>query len=406
VKAGWDVKRLEEVCQVKPTKRTALQTIEYSDEVSFVPMADLGELQKNFEPQQAKPLGEVYQNYTYFGENDILVAKITPCFENGKLGIARGLKNGIGFGSSEFVPIRPSALILPEYVFYFMLQDEFRRIGAKIMTGAVGHRRVPEVYFQQVPIPLAPLEEQKRIVAILDEAFEGLTRARAHTETNLQNAQVLFECSVDEVLRSDRAGWKSGALVDLVGAVSTGPFGSVLHKSDYVEGETPIVNPAHIVGGEIVPDPRKTITEEAKQRLKSYQLRAGDIVIGRRGEMGRCAVVGEKEDGWLCGTGSFFIRPSGSADPFFVAHLLRSKTYVQKLESISGGATMPNISNSALAKLEIQLPSLIQQREYLLIIDELRRQLNELKFHYRAKLADLDALRQSLLQKAFAGELT
>ena len=129
MKSGWAVKALGEVCEIKPPKSFARKAIADTDEVSFVPMSDLGELEKSFEPRQVKPLGEVYGGYTYFGENDVLVAKITPCFENGKLGIARGLTNGIGFGSSEFVAIRSKGSILPEYIFYFLYRNEFREVG-------------------------------------------------------------------------------------------------------------------------------------------------------------------------------------------------------------------------------------------------------------------------------------
>ncbi len=304
--------------------------------------------------------------------------------------------------------LRPKPQMLStEFLAYLLvskeMKDKLLGIGD---DGGSTRQALTKAQLQEFPIPLPPPDEQKRIVAVLDAAFEGLTRARAHTETNLQNARELFEGGVDGLFQADLANWKSGPLGKLVGVVSTGPFGSVLHKADYVDGETPIVNPAHIVDGRIEPDSRKTIGDEAKQRLKSYLLRKGDIVLGRRGEMGRCAAVGEKEDGWLCGTGSFFIRPNGNANSDFVAHLLRSRTYVERLEGIAGGATMPNISNKDLAELEVQLPALALQDAYLLKIDALRSDCDSLQSHYRTKLADLDDLRQSLLQKAFAGELT
>ncbi|GER02203.1 hypothetical protein JCM17845_28260 [Iodidimonas gelatinilytica] len=148
-----------------------------------------------------------------------------------------------------------------------------------------------------------------------------------------------------------------GALSKLVGQVATGPFGSLLHKSDYVENETPLVNPANIVDGRIIPDMRKTVNKSALERLSSYILKADDIVIGRRGEMGRCAVVEEEQAGWLCGTGNFFIRPHSDVVSRFVAHVLRSPSYVAKLEAASTGATMANLSNRVLGDLELALPS-------------------------------------------------
>ena len=100
-----------------------------------------------------------------------------------------------------------------------------------------------EVYALHIPLP--PIEEQRRIVAVLDEAFEGLDRARAHAEANLRDSQELFVNGVDSLLNRNCDGWRTGKLSELVGQVFTGPFGSLLHRSDYVEGKTPIVNPAN-----------------------------------------------------------------------------------------------------------------------------------------------------------------
>ena len=144
-------------------------------------------------------MGDVVGSYTYFAEHDVLLAKITPCFENGKLGIARGLKNGIGFGSSEYVVFRSTGDIDPKYLFYFLSRDSFRREGAKVMSGAVGHKRVPKEFIENYPIPLPSAKEQKRIVAILDEAFAGIDAAIANTEKNLANARELFESYLNSV---------------------------------------------------------------------------------------------------------------------------------------------------------------------------------------------------------------
>lgn len=103
MKTNWQIKKLGEVCEIKPPKKEARDRLNDDDIVSFVPMEDLGILTKNFIATKERPLKEVSGSYTYFSDNDVLLAKITPCFENGKIGIARNLKNGIGFGSSEYI---------------------------------------------------------------------------------------------------------------------------------------------------------------------------------------------------------------------------------------------------------------------------------------------------------------
>ena len=152
--------------------------------------------------------------------------------------------------------------------------------------------------------------------------------------------------------------------------VSTGPFGSMLHKADYVSSGVPLINPINIVDDRIVPDPEKRVGPDAMTRLSSYVLKAGDIVVGRRGEIGRCAVVGESEAGWVCGTGCFFIRPKPLLDSTFMAHLLRSPRYREVLEGASTGATMKNMSNATLARLQISVPTATEQRRIVAILDE------------------------------------
>jgi len=165
---GWVKKRLGEVCQIKPPKAEARRRFSNTDLVSFVPMEDLGIDLKTFVPTQAKPFAEVSGSYTYFAEGDVLLAKITPCFENGKLGVAANLTNGIGFGSSEYIVFRPYPSVNKEWLYYFLLRDAFRKEGAKRMSGAVGHKRVPKEFIDEYPIPVPPLPEQQHIVEQLD----------------------------------------------------------------------------------------------------------------------------------------------------------------------------------------------------------------------------------------------
>lgn len=132
--------------------------------VSFVEMSDLNEdgyISKIVE----KSLKNVKKGYTYFGENDIIIAKITPCMENGKCAVAKGLTNGIGFGSTEYHVIRTdNTTLLSEYVFAFLNREEVRQLAKAQMTGKSGHRRVPEDFYKNVQIPDMPYPEQQKFV--------------------------------------------------------------------------------------------------------------------------------------------------------------------------------------------------------------------------------------------------
>ena len=272
------------------------------------------------------------------------------------------------------------------------------------------------LYLNQVrnfKIALPPLPEQKRIVAIMDEAFEGIDRAIANAEKNLANAEKnlanareLFESYLNDIFTQKGDGWVEKKLNEIAGKVLTGPFGSLLHKSDYISDGIPIVNPANIEDDKIIPNLNKTVSQDVVSRMQAYILRQNDIVVGRRGEIGRCAVVSEEQSGWLCGSGSFFIKPFENVDSVFLAHLLRSVPYRSKLEALSSGATMQNLSNQSLSDLVIAMPSLDEQNGITRKLDDLKTETQRLEIIYRQKIAALNELKQSILQKAFTGELT
>lgn len=136
----------------------------------------------------------------------------------------------------------------------------------------------------------------------------------------------------------------------------TGPFGSALHKSDYVDGGIPVVNPMQIVDGKVVPTFSMAISGDAAKKLAEFRLSVGDVVIGRRGDMGRCAVITEKENGWLCGTGSMIIRVKPSCDAAFLQRILSSASVISAIENTSVGTTMINLNQGTLRELQIVLP--------------------------------------------------
>lgn len=173
----WDIVELGEVCDINP-KKSELSSLTDETLVSFVPMADINENQIDFVPQQTKPLGEVIKGYTYFKEDDVLLAKVTPCFENGKAGIAKGLVNGFGFGSSEYYVLRPNEKILSTWIYLNIITDSFRKQGKLNMTGTGGLQRVPKDYVSSSLIPLPPVAAQSQIVVQINNELEMVNANR------------------------------------------------------------------------------------------------------------------------------------------------------------------------------------------------------------------------------------
>lgn len=165
--------RLADAVQVNP-RDTALRGLPDDTLVTFVPMAAVEAAGGSIALPERRRLGEVRRGFTPFREGDIIWAKITPCMENGKAAIARGLENRIGFGSTEFHVLRPEPAVMAEWVFHFVRQASFREEAGMHFTGAVGQRRVPASFLQDYPIPIPPLSEQHRIVAGIEKHFSRL----------------------------------------------------------------------------------------------------------------------------------------------------------------------------------------------------------------------------------------
>lgn len=161
----------------------------------------------------------------------------------------------------------------------------------------------------------------------------------------------------------------------------TGPFGSALHQSDYVDDGIPVINPMQISDGKIVPTPSMTITEEAARKLSDFRVVENEVLIGRRGEMGRCAVVLPEQRGWLCGTGSMIIRSKASLDARFAQRVLSSPPVITEIENASVGTTMINLNQGTLSNLLIPVPPTLVEQQAI-----------------AAALSDTDALIEALEQ--------
>lgn len=148
-----------------------------------------------------------------------------------------------------------------------------------------------------------------------------------------------------------------------------GPFGSALHKEDYITGGHPLVNPSHIIGGAIRPDENLTIDDGKYESLAAYHLLPGDVVLGRRGEIGRCAVV--KTDGLICGTGSMIIRPGQKVRSDYLQRVVSFPSFSHALEANAVGVTTKNLNAKIVGSAEVFLPDLKDQDAFITLVSQI-----------------------------------
>ena len=407
MKAGWEVKPLGDVCQIKPPKAQARQRISSNDLVSFVPMEDLGIDQKVLVPTQTRPLAEVAGSYTYFADGDVLLAKITPCFENGKLGIADKLTNGIGFGSSEYIVLRPSPVIDKEWLYYFLSRQSFREEGATRMSGAVGHKRVSKEFIESYPIPLPELLEQRRIVAILDEAFDGIATAKANAEKNLLNARELFDSHLDSELNCHSDGYVAAALGSEVDLLAGYAFSSGCYSD--APGDIRLLRGDNIMQGYLRWDDAKRWPASDCAAYDRFALREGDVVLAMdrpwvKAGLKRAQISGEDLP-CLQVQRTARLRPRQTLREDFLFYLTGSQSFSRHLLEAQTGIGVPHISGKQIESFVFMRPPLNEQASIAGRLSALYESTQQLAAISQRKLIALDDLKKSLLNQAFTGQL-
>lgn len=407
MREDWLSLKLKEVCEIRPPKRETKEILNEDDLVSFVPMRQLNEERKDFYEEESKPLKKVYKGYTYFKNGDVLLAKITPCFENGKMGIANGLTNGVGFGSSEFIVYRTDSRLIPEYLFYFLLLPKFRSQGVKMMGGAVGHQRVPKEFYEDFKIPIPPLPEQKRIVAMLDEAFEAIDQAKANIERNIANAEELFQSKLNEVFSQRGEGWDEKKLKE---ACEIRPSKRQVKEKMSDDELVSFVPMSHL---EIN---KKYFEEESIKPLgevyKGYTyFEDGDVLLAKITpcfENGKLGIAYNLENGVGFGSSEYIVyRPHEGLLNEYLYYFLNRDSFRRIGESLMGGAVgHQRIQKEFYEDFKITYPDVSKQQEIVQLLDAISFDKNEMLSIYKKKQSTLEELKKSILQKTFSGELT
>lgn len=197
-------------------------------------------------------------------------------------------------------------------------------------------------------------------------------------------------------------GWEWCRFSNLSTEVATGPFGSMISASEYISDGIPLINPSHMVNGEIIEDKEITVSMSKANQLDGYRIKSGDVVMARRGEMGRCALVTERENNWLCGTGSFVLKFSAEVNRQYILLMFQSKWVRGYLSGSSVGSTMVNLNHGILNKLPIMLPPPQEQSRVILMVDRLMALCDQLKSRLQTSKQTQLALAESLVEGALA----
>ena len=399
MKAGWQSKSLAEILLKTETVNPNLQPesdFEYIDVSSVSNQTfQIGETQSlkgKDAPSRARKLVKT---------NDILFATIRPTLQ--RIAIVPSKLNNQVCSTGYFV-LRPNESIHYKYLYYYLFADGFMGQMEALQKGA-SYPAVTdnEVKSQSISFPLIP--EQQRIVAILDQAFEGIAKARANAEQNLQNARALFESHLQSVFTQRSDGWVENTLDNVCDLITCGVAATPKYVDEAVG--VPFLSAQNVRDGEVVLDKYRHISKEFHRELtKKNKPARGDVLYSRVGsKFGEAGVV-EHDFEFSVYVSLTLIKPKPEIlNSYFLKHYLNSaivKSIAIKSISSSG---VPNLNVKDVRQFPIRLPSITQQLKLIEEINVLRVETQRLEALYQRKIACLDELKKSLLQQAFAGEL-
>jgi type I restriction enzyme S subunit len=323
--------------------------------------------------------------------------------------------------STGFAVVRPEDGLTTGYAGYALRTPYFvERVVAN--SKGVSFPAINESEMATYELAVPPEPEQHGIAAFLDRKTakidalvvknerliellqEKRTALITQAVTKGLNPTVPMKDSGVDWLGQIPAHWEVKRIRDIAESLQTGPFGSQLHADEYVPGGCPVINPANLQDGQLVPDWDCTVDEATARRLEHHRLAVDDILLARRGELGRCGLTTQQQKGWVCGTGSLRIRTRRDlARPRFLTHLLSTSGVRDWLQLQSVGSTMQNLNTSIIGRITVALAIPAEQDEIVARIDCETGRVDSLIAKVRNAIARLKELRTALISAAVTG---
>ena len=418
VPRGWIRRRLRFDCRVNPKKSEI--SLEPEAEVSFIPMEAVGEL-GGLNLEQVRPLDGVYDGYTYLADDDVCVAKITPCFENGKGALALGLKNGVGFGTTELHVLRAAPELSPRFLFYASMSHAFRHLGTSEMIGAGGQKRVPEDFIKDWLLARPPLEKQDCIADFLDKRtaqIDGLIAKKQRLlELLAEKRQALITRAVTKGLNPNApmkpsgidwlsdipAHWRVVSLNKVTTKITNGYVGPT--RDILVESGVRYIQSLHIKNNLIVFRDDFFVTPEWSEIHSKSILRKDDVLIVQTGAVGEVAHVTEEFEGCNCHALIICTPDHEKLTGRFLSWLLCSDYGQEFLQMVKTGALHPHLNCGNVKFFPVTVPPLAEQ---ILISEWISAAVDRLERMTTKVRRSVDRLREyrcTLITAAVKGQL-
>ena len=427
VPAHWEVRRLRHAVQLNPSK-SEVRHLPGKTEVSFLPMEAIGD-DGSLDRERSRPISEVESGYTYFRDGDVTIAKITPCFENGKGAVMRDLLGGIGFGTTELIVARPDdAVVSSEYLDRIFNSHPFRRLGEAAMYGAGGQKRVPDDFVRDFAIALPPREEQadietfldretakidalvaeqERLIALLKEKRQAVI---SHAVTKGLDPSVPMKDSGVEWLGEVPAHWEVVRIKHVVASIEQG--WSPQCESYPVESadQWGVLKVGCVNGGVFNPDENKVLPDDLTP-VPALAIRAGDVLVSRantRELVGSAATALMDYPNLLLCDKLYRLRLNHKMNaPQYLAYFLGCLPVREQIELAATGASssMLNIGQATILELRLPHPDVEEQLAITAHLDAVTARMRDTATEAEAIIAALQERRSALISAAVTGQI-
>ena len=300
--------------------------------------------------------------------------------------------------------IIPDNQVVSKYLFYNLVSEAYKKYISELTDG-IGINNLKSIDLKSFEIPLPPLPQQKQIVAILDKAFVAIDNAKANAEQNLQNTKELFESYLQNTFETKGDDWEEKKWGELCHFVR-GPFGGSLKKSMFKESGYVVYEQKHAIHNHFN-QLRYFIDEEKFNEMKRFEVKPGDIIMSCSGvTLGRVAIIPDNIPQGIINQALLKLTPNKDVYVEFLKHWLRSNIFQTIIFEHSGGAAIPNVPAAKILKqITIPIPNIKEQKRIVKEIELTLTKTKKLEAIYVQKIADLEEMKKSVLQKAFSGQL-
>lgn len=418
----WEVKRLKYVADLNP-KASEGRRLNSATEVSFVPMESVGEY-GGLDLSLTKELGDVGDGYTYFADGDVLVAKITPCFENGKGSLAEGLVNGVAFGTTELHVLRCRSELDRGFAFHLTLTDAFRKLGEAEMYGAGGQKRVPESFVTNLKHPIPPLPEQRAIAAFLDreiakldalvfkkERLIELLREKrnaliSHAVTNGLDPDAPMKDSGVQWLGGIPAHWEAKRLKHTVSKIGSGKTPRGGAERYEAEGVMLLRSQNVHFGGLILTDVAY-IDTNTDNEMSGSRVQEGDVLLNITGaSLGRSCVARLKNADANVNQHVCILRTDQQRDePEFLAYSMESNSLQDQIFNNENGVSRDALNFEQIGDLTFARPGIREQHAIAAFLDRETTKIDALVAKVEEAITRLKELRLALISAAVTGRI-